>query len=91
MQLTSQDREQVRLCILRYCLRPTSVGLIVANLRGEGFRGISREQVQQEIRYLSDPAKGLLAAQQKLVSPENAIHETTANGRDYLAQQGQEE
>jgi hypothetical protein len=90
MKITAQDREQVRLCILRYCLRPTSVGLICANLRGEGFRGIERDQVQAEIDYLADPQKGLLATDAKVVSPENKIWRTTATGRDYLADQGQE-
>ena len=90
MILTPEQREQVRLCILRYCLQPTRVGLIAANLRGEGY-SISRDQVQREINYLAHPQKDLLAAQQKLISPENAQYETTPNGRDYLAQQGQEE
>lgn len=90
MNLTAQQREQVRLCILRYCLMPTSVGLICANLRSEGFRGIERRQVELEIRYLADKEKGLLAEMEKLVSPENKIWETTARGRDFLAEQGQE-
>jgi hypothetical protein len=89
MKLTSEQREQVRLSILRYCLRPTSMGLICAYLRAEGFRGIERVQVELEILYLED--KGLLAEADKLVSPENKIYQTTATGRDYLAQQGQEE
>lgn len=88
MKLTAEQREQVRLCILRYCLSPTSVGLICANLRSEGFRGIEREQVKLEIRYLKD--KALVADEDKLVSPENSLWTTTATGRDYLAQTGQE-
>ena len=89
MTLTPQQREQVRLSILRYCLRPTSTGLICANLRAEGFRTIKREQVEDEIVYLGD--KGFLKAEAKAISPEVANYRSTAEGRDYLAQQGQEE
>ena len=89
--MNAAEREQVRLCILRYCLRPTSTGLICANLRAEGFRDIKRKEVEIEIRYLADKSKGLLADQEKLVSPENKIWETTATGRDFLALQGHED
>ena len=91
MNLTPPQREQVRLCILRYCLRPTSVGLICANLRAEGFRGITRDQVESEINYLADPDKRFLRAEEKHISPEVRNYRTTATGRDYLAQQGQED
>lgn len=88
MNLTPEQREQVRLSILRYCLRPTSTGLICANLRAEGLRTIKRSEVELEIVYLAD--KKLLKAEEKAISPEVANYRTTAEGRDYLAQQGQE-
>lgn len=90
MNLTPSQREQVRHCILRYCLRPTSAGLVCANLRAEGFRGITREQVEAEIEYLADPDKKLLRAEEKPISPEVRNYRTTATGRDYLATQNQE-
>ena len=87
MKLTPELREQVRLCILRYCLRPTRFGLIRASLSGEGYI-LDRDQVQLEIDYLAD--KKFLVADPKAISPENKIWRTTADGRDYLALQGQE-
>lgn len=87
MQLTPELREQVRLCILRYCLARTRTGLVRANLRGEGFN-LDAEAVQLELDYLTD--KGLLQPENKMVSPENKFWRTTADGRDYLASQGEE-
>ena len=81
-------REQVRLSILRYCLGPIGTGLIIAYLRAEGFRSLKRPEVQIEIDYLCD--KKFLVADPKAISPENKIWRTTADGRDYLALQGQE-
>ena len=84
----STDREQIRLSILRYCLGPLATGLIVAYLRREGFRAVKRDEAELELAYLAD--KKLIAAEPKAVSPENKIWRTTADGRDYLALQGQE-
>lgn len=90
MNLTPEQREQVRLCILRYCLRPTRTGMILQNLRAEGYT-LPRDVVELEIEYLSDPKKGLLTVNHKLVSPENKIWQTTAEGRDTLAGSKEEE
>lgn len=90
MKLTTAQLEQVRLSILRYCLRPTRTGMIYASLIGEGFP-LKRDQVEDEIVYLSDPKKGLLEHLEKLISPENKIWRTTAAGRDYLVHTSQEE
>ena len=89
MQLTSQQREQVRLSILRYGAQLVSVSLLRSYLRGEGFSGLTDCQVETEVRYLEDKAL-FKKDDSKLVSPENALYRTTANGRDYLAMQGQE-
>lgn len=89
MNLTPQQREQVRLSILRYGLTLVSVSLLRSYLRGEGFSGITNEQVTAEVVYLED--KELFKKDDsKIVSPENALYRTTARGRDYLATQGQE-
>jgi hypothetical protein len=88
MNLDAQQLEQVRLSILRYGARLVSVGLLRSYLRSEGFRGITDEQVRDEVQYLED--KGLFTKDaSKRVSPENALYRTTADGRDYLATQGQ--
>jgi hypothetical protein len=88
MNLTPIQREQVRLSLLRYALSLASPRLLLSYLRGEGFAGISLEQVQGEIQYLAD--KGFFTKEDKVVSPENALWRTTAAGRDYLATQGHE-
>ncbi len=90
MILTAEQREQVRLSLLRYGLGSFTVGLGRQYLASEGFRGLSKEDVQAEINYLCDAAKSLLRANSKLISPEVATYSTTANGRDYLAASGVE-
>jgi hypothetical protein len=79
-------REQVRLSLLRYGLGSFTVGLARQYLASEGFRGLSKEEVQAEINYLCDPEKKFLRPNGKLISPEVATYSTTATGRDYLAQ-----
>jgi hypothetical protein len=81
------QREQIRLSILRYALRPVSAGVIKSNLVSEGNR-IESPELVDELVYLRD--KGLLTTVEKTVSPENLLYRTTANGRDCLALQGQE-
>lgn len=90
MEITPEQREQLRLSLLRYGLGSFTLGLARQYLTSEGFRGISKEQVQAEINYLSHPQKGLLAENGKLISPEVRTYSTTPNGRDYLAGQGVE-
>lgn len=87
MDLTSEMREQVRLSILRHCLARTRSGLIRANLRGEGYK-LDEATIALEVQYLCD--KNLLKVENKIVSPENQFFRTTAEGRDYLATQGEE-
>jgi hypothetical protein len=91
MQLNTQQREQIRLSLLRYCGSAAQCGLATALLQqllvSEGFRGLSAEQLRSELVYLAD--KGLVAALPKVISPENEAWRITAAGRDFLA--GQQE
>lgn len=86
MQLTNEQREQVRLSILRYGLGSFTVGLSRQYLASEGFKGLSKEEVQLEIDYLEQ--KGLVRKLSKLISPENRSYSTSAEGRDFLAESG---
>ena len=88
MELTSEQREQVRLSLLRYGLGSFTLGLARQYLASEGWREVTKAEVQGEINYLCDPQKGLLRENSKLISPEVATYSTTANGRDYLARAG---
>lgn len=88
MNLTPEQREQVRLSLLRYGLGSFTKGLARQYLRSEGFRAIEAEEVEAEVRYLEE--KSLLRKNDKLVSPEVKTWSTTAAGRDYLAEQGLE-
>jgi hypothetical protein len=85
--MTTQQREQVRLSLLRYCESADQYGLATSLLlqfvRNEGVRGVTSEGLDAEILYLAD--KGLLVAVNKLVSPENRAWRITAAGRDFLA------
>ena len=87
--MTSSQREQIRLSLLRYCDSAEPYGLADALLlqfiRSEGFRALTLAQVQAELRYLHD--KSLLAPVEKIVSPENQSWRITAAGRDFLAAQ----
>ena len=85
--MNTQEREQVRLSILRYGLAGVSERLASSYLRGEGL--VARvEEVALEMRYLAE--KGFLAETVKAISPENRLWRTTAAGRDFLAMQGNE-
>jgi hypothetical protein len=86
MNLTSNQREQLRLSILRLCLDPLRPALLLCYLRSEGFARLQLEQLDLEIIYLSD--KQLLTSANGPVSPELKHWRTTAAGRDTLAQQG---
>jgi hypothetical protein len=86
MKLTSSQREQLRLTILRLCLDPLRPVLLLAYLRAEGFTRLQPEQLDLEIVYLSD--KQLLTSANGPVSPELKHWRTTATGRDCLALQG---
>ena len=84
--MNSQQREQVRLSLLRYGLGGFTAGLARQHLISEGFSGISIEETKAEVAYLED--KGFLTAASKAISPENRLWKTHANGRDYLATGG---
>ena len=86
MNLTAEQREQVRLSLLRYGLGKFTIGLARQYLISEGFNRIGADQVGMEIDYLEQ--KGLLVKVPKAVSPENHTWKTSAEGRDYLAEQG---
>lgn len=85
--MTSQQREQVRLSVLRYCESADQYGLGTALLlqfvRNEGLRGLTHESLEAELLYLAD--KGFLVAVEKPISPENQAWRITAAGRDFLA------
>jgi hypothetical protein len=87
MNLTSTQREQIRLSVLRYCEAADQFGLagslLLQFVRSEGFRRLNREHLETELIYLGD--KGLLARVPKEISPENSLWRITAAGRDFLA------
>lgn len=89
--MTANQREQVRLSILRYLnsagFPGLGTGILLAALRNEGLRPLTQEQLVDELQYLADPAKGLIASAGKLVSPENNRWCITATGRDFVAEQ----
>jgi hypothetical protein len=90
--MTTQQREQIRLSILRYCEAADPYGLadelLLQFIRSEGFRSVTAAQLRAELQYLAD--KSLLAAVPKTLSPENAAWRITAAGRDFLAIQTRE-
>jgi hypothetical protein len=92
--MTPAQREQIRLSILRYLESAgwpgLGTGLILASIRAEGLRQLTQEQLIEELHYLADPSKDLIAGVGKLVSPENNRWHITATGRDWLAKEGYE-
>lgn len=87
-QMNAQQREQVRLSLLRYCESADqyglAAGLLLQFVRNEGFRSVTAENLDAEILYLAD--KGFLSAVIKSISPENRAWRITAAGRDFLAE-----
>ena len=87
--MTTNQREQVRLSILRYCETAENYGLSAALLlqflRNEGFRSLTGAQIRAELQYLAD--KSFIMAVAKTISPENEAWRITAGGRDFVAQQ----
>lgn len=87
--MTKQQREQIRLSILRYCDCADEFGLgeplLLQFIRSEGFRTLSAAKFHAEIVYLAD--KSFLAKVPKLISPENPAWRITAAGRDFFAEQ----
>jgi hypothetical protein len=86
--MSPEQREQVRLSILRHLARnPTQWGFNVALIRqllaAEG-QLLEASEIEAELLYLED--KGLVARPQKIISPELRAWRITATGRDYLAE-----
>ena len=88
LDISAEQREQIRLSLLRYGLGSFTIALAHQYLGSEGFRGITKREVQAEVNYLADAEKGLLRQNDKLISPEVATYSTTSKGRDFLAQEG---
>lgn len=95
MTINSQQREQIRLCILRHLDANAAAGssfgislsLLVQYIRNEGFRQLDAVILAGEILYLED--KGMIVKVDKAISPENSNFRIVAHGRDYYAQQQQ--
>jgi hypothetical protein len=90
MILTNEQREQLRLSLLRFLdANQTRFGLATAVLlqmaRSEGRPDLQKGQLEAELEYLAE--KGLAAEALKGISPENRNWRITANGRDYCAAQ----
>ena len=87
MKRTTEQREQIRLSLLRYCGSAAQYGLatelLAQLLRSEGFGGMDREEARAELMYLAD--KGLVVSVEKRISPENEAWRITAEGRDLMA------
>jgi hypothetical protein len=87
--MTTAQREQVRLSVLRYCDSADQYGLtaplLLQFIRNEGLRALTAEQLRAELLYLAD--KSFLVSVPKLISPENPAWRVTAAGRDFLAAQ----
>jgi DNA-binding PadR family transcriptional regulator len=88
--MTREQREQVRLSLLRICESADeyglATGLLAQFVRNEGFRSVTPGEVVSELVYLAD--KGLVASVKKPISPENQAWRITAAGRDLLAERG---
>lgn len=86
--MTSQQRETIRLSILRYLGEASpfalKAGLLLQQLRAEGNRGLEETALLAELVYLRD--KGLIQRPEKIVSPENTSWRITASGTDFLAE-----
>lgn len=89
--MNAADRELFRIALLRVLeANSTRFGLgvpaISLGMGAWGFKGASMDQIAMELRYLFD--KGFVATLEKAVSPEIQSWRITANGRDWLAQNG---
>ena len=90
--MNSQDREQVRLSLLRHldaaAGRRFGLGsaVLLQHLRSEGYE-VTIGDVVAELAYLRD--KGGVANDPKPISPENATWRITAQGRDEFARYGE--
>ena len=87
--MTTEQRENIRLSILRYCDSAQGYGLseslLLQFIRNEGFRTVTLDHLRAELAYLSE--KGFIATVPKAISPENKLWRITATGRDFRATQ----
>ena len=92
MEVTPEQREQIRLSLLRYGLSAAgyTAGLAKVYLRAEGWRQITEDEVQAQIDHLAHAQKGFLDGSAKAISPEVVVYRTTPNGQDYLAKMKEE-
>lgn len=87
--LSSTDREQLRLSLLRFLEANNSrfglpTDFLLQRARAEGRSLLLLDQVETELTYLAD--KGLVDEVLKSISPERRAFRITAIGRDYYAQ-----
>lgn len=87
--LSSTDREQLRLSLLRFLEANNSrFGLpsefLLQRARAEGRSLLTLDQVEAELDYLAQ--KGLVDEVLKSISPERRAWRISAAGRDHYAQ-----
>ena len=92
MKLTPEQREQLRLSLLRF-LNDTPrfaqpVAFLLQRARAEGRNDLEAGEVETELEYLT--AKKLAVESSKTLSPEIRSWKISADGRDFLAMQGNE-
>jgi hypothetical protein len=90
MKMSPQQREQLRLSLLRFMdENPSRFGLptdfLLQQARSEGRQALIYQEVETELEYLAE--KGLCSEVPKTISPEKRNWKISANGRDFLAQQ----
>lgn len=88
--MNAQQRQLLRITLLLVA-RSAPLGVTMdfapVALRSRSIR-VERDELEDEIAYLVD--KGLLAPVPKKVSPELKAWRITADGRDFLAEEGHE-
>ena len=87
--MTPENRQQLRLSLLTQAEAASERGLTLQGyLIGAKTSGlqVNGSDLLKEIVYLTD--KGLMKSESPLISPELIRVRITAQGRDYLAQEG---
>ena len=87
--MSDDQREQLRISLLRFCAANTTrwgcnLALLNQMGRNEGRDWLGRDETEQEVQYLVD--KGLLQPCGKIFSPECRAWRLHADGRDWLAE-----